>query len=177
MNNAKNNYIKRRIGNAANQKEMCREIKNLVNNKQQSKPETVIYNGIECNDNLENANLLNNYFVQSVKEINESIENVEYKNHITQVTTNFKFREVTIQELKAICKNLKNKPDFDRISPKIILEQWDLIGPAIHSVINESLRTGVFPETWKDAMVTPVEKIKNTNKCEEFRSINTRNKH
>ena len=172
VNNAKNNYIKNRIRNASNQKEMWKEIKKLVLKKPQIKPDMIIYDGNECSDDSENANNLNKYFVNSVKTINQSIDNVEYQNHIPQSTTNFKFREVSLQELKNICKSLKNKADFDKISPKIILDNWEILGPAIKCVINESLKTGIFPEAWKDSLVTPVEKILNTNKCEEFRPIN-----
>ena len=39
-------------------------------------------------------------------------------------------------------------------------------------IINRSLETGTFSENWKELMVTPVEKIKNTIKCEEYRPIN-----
>ena len=32
---------------------------------------------------------------------------------------------------------------------------------------------GIFPDNWEESMVTRIEKIKNTNKCEEYRSINS----
>ena len=28
--------------------------------------------------------------------------------------------------------------------------------------------TGIFPVNWKESLVTPIEKVNNTNKCEEF---------
>ena len=40
-------------------------------------------------------------------------------------------------------------------------------------IINKLLETGIFPDNWKESMVTPIEKIKNTNKCEQFRPMNS----
>ena len=40
-------------------------------------------------------------------------------------------------------------------------------------IINKSLETGIFPDNWKESMVTPIEKIKNINKCEDYRPINS----
>ena len=35
------------------------------------------------------------------------------------------------------------------------------------------METGILPENWKTSMITPIEKISRTNKCEEFRPINS----
>lgn len=60
---------------------------------------------------------------------------------------------------------MKNKVDCEKISFKIIIDQWNLIGETLLEVINTSLSMGEFTATWKDSMLTPVLK---TNKCEEF---------
>ena len=41
------------------------------------------------------------------------------------------------------------------------------------NIVNKSLETGVFPENWKTAMVTPMEKVAKTKRCDEYRPINT----
>lgn len=38
---------------------------------------------------------------------------------------------------------------------------------------NNSIVTGEFSQPWKECIVTPIEKVSNTNKSEEFRPINT----
>ena len=37
----------------------------------------------------------------------------------------------------------------------------------------KSLQRGGFPENWKTAMVTPIEKVAKTKRCDEHRPINT----
>ena len=38
--------------------------------------------------------------------------------------------------------------------------------------MNKSLETGSFPNNWKESIITPIEKVKNTIKCEDFRPTN-----
>ena len=40
-------------------------------------------------------------------------------------------------------------------------------------IINKSLETGIFPDNWRESLVTPIEKIRNSNKCDEFCPINS----
>lgn len=169
----KNNYINKQINNAKDQKQMWREIKNLVLKKNKTGIKDVIFNDIEYKDNYQMATQFNDYFVNSIKSINNTIENVQYINNIPVITTRFRFRAVTIQDLQNICKNMKNKPDFNNVTIKLIMDNWNIIGKSMREIINKSLETGVFPDSWKYSMVTPIEKIAKTNKCEEFRPINT----
>jgi hypothetical protein len=39
-------------------------------------------------------------------------------------------------------------------------------------IINASLVTGQFPNSWKTSIVIPIPKVQNMKKCEEFRPIN-----
>lgn len=172
IENEKNKYINNQINNAKDQKDMWREIKDLVLKKNKNVIQSVIFNNIEYKDNYNIASQFNNYFIQSIKEINDTIENVPYMNNIPLISTNLKFRAISLQELEIICKNLKNKSDFNRISKKILLDNWNVTGQYMLKIINESLNNGIFPENWKQTMVTPIEKIPKTNKCEEFRPIN-----
>lgn len=55
----------------------------------------------------------------------------------------------------------------------MILDNWSILGKAIINIVNKSLETGVFPENWKTSIITPIEKVSKTNRCEEFRPINT----
>lgn len=133
----------------------------------------MIFNQVEIKDNKQIASHFNNYFVKSIGTIRESIENVQYKNIIPMTNNHFKFRAINIAELKNIINELKNKPDYNKISTTIILDNWNLTGKVILNIINKSLQTGVFPKAWKETMVTPIAKVAKTNKCEEFRPINT----
>ena len=42
-----------------------------------------------------------------------------------------------------------------------------------HTCRISKLQSGEFPDSWKMAMVTPIQKIPKTKNCKEFRPINT----
>ena len=73
-------------------------------------------------------------------------------------------------ELENICRNMRKKKDYRRISIDIVLENWNTVGNILLRIITRKLETGIFKEDWKES---PVEKIRNTIKCEEYRPINT----
>ncbi|XP_067642338.1 uncharacterized protein gce isoform X1 [Eurosta solidaginis] len=169
----KNKYFKLKINSATNQKEMWRILKNLILSKDVKEISSIIYKNEEISDENEIADKLNKYFIESIELIDQSIDKEIYINNIDHCPETFHFKEIQICELKAICKKLKNKKDWNNVSPKIILDNWNVLGPFLTKLINHSLMSGVFPNEWKDSLVVPVEKIAKTKKCEEFRPINT----
>lgn len=173
--NDKFKYINNRINNAKDQKQMWNEIKSLVIKKPKNVIKSVIFNQVEYKDNLQIANKFNNYFVDSIKEIRDSIQKVQYVNNLTNKDKIFKFSAINILELKRIVKDLNNKPDFNQITKSMILDNWNTVGPILLSIVNRSLQYGEFPETWKVTKITPIEKILRTKHCEEFRPINSLN--
>ena len=88
----------------------------------------VIFNNIEYNINSEIVQNYNNYFVDSIKDIRCSIDDVQYKNQIPVINCRFKFRVISLSELKNICKTFKKKNDYKGISSNLILDNWDLVG-------------------------------------------------
>lgn len=85
IENEKNKYINNKINNADDQKQMWREIKDLVFKKKHNEIKNVIFNQVEYKDNIEIANQFNNYFVDSIISIRDSIENVQYENQINTI--------------------------------------------------------------------------------------------
>ncbi|XP_075167997.1 uncharacterized protein LOC142240182 [Haematobia irritans] len=171
--NTRNRYINSKINGAKNQKQMWRKIKDLVLRNEKSAIDNVIFNQIEYKDNRVIANKFNEYFVNSIRMIRDEIDDVQYQNRIHMTSTKFQFRTINMNELLTICKQLKNKPDFNHVSTTIIFDNWDKIGKMILKTINDSLERGIFPEKWKETMVIPIEKVQRTKKYEEFRPINT----
>ena len=76
-------------------------------------------------------------------------------------------------ELRNNCKTIKKKNDYRRISNNLVLDNWDLVGNIWLKIINKSLEMESFPDNWKESLVTSIDKFKNSNKCEEFRPINS----
>lgn len=173
INEAKNKYISDKIDYATDQKSMWQSIKNFVLNKPKAEIKEVIFNNIKFTDNIEIANKFNNYFVNSVAQINQGIPVQLYQNRIPSIhNIKFKFKKLTYTELRILINSLKNKKDMNNANVKMIKDSFDLIGENLLSIINKSMESGVFPEVWKESLVIPIEKIRNTKKCEEFRPIN-----
>lgn len=173
IQNEKNKYINNKINQATNQKQMWKEIKTLVLKKNNNVIQSVIFNHGEYKNNKEIASQFNQYFIESIQTIRQSIGNVQYINKIPLTNHKFKFRAISIDELKNICIGMKNKNDFNKIKPRMITDNWKLMGPMLLQIINKSLMSGVFPTSWKESMITPIEKVAKTKKCEEFRPINS----
>ncbi|CAB4041085.1 Hypothetical predicted protein [Paramuricea clavata] len=60
---------------------------------------------------------------------------------------------------------------LDKISTKLIKQAGDTITESLLEVFNISLRTGIFPDDWKFAKVTPIYKAENKTLCENYRPI------
>lgn len=56
---------------------------------------------------------------------------------------------------------------------EIWYDAMEYVAYFLTSIINESLATGVFPDEWEISKVTLIPKIKNTQKSNEFRPINS----
>ena len=59
------------------------------------------------------------YFVNSIKSINNTIEDTQYVNNLPVITNRFKFRAIKIEKIKNIWKSMKNKPDYNNVTIKI----------------------------------------------------------
>lgn len=84
------------------------------------------------------------------------------------------FETLQFEKLKNILGSIrKNTCDSDGISLRILKLSFETVGNHLLDLINISLKSGKFPESWKVATVVPVEKIKNSKLCDEYRPINT----
>ena len=116
IRNEKNKFISDKIANTRNQKEMCYKIKELVLRTPKNMIKSVIFNNIEYNINSEIAENFNNYIVDSIRDIRCSIDDVQYKDQIPVINCRFKFRAISLLELRNICKTIKKKNYYRRIS-------------------------------------------------------------
>jgi len=81
-----------------------------------------------------------------------------------------------MKKIKNILKELKNVGGgISGISKAILCDVCTVAGNCLLDVINTSTSSGLFPDKWKESIVTPVPKIQNTKMYNEFRPINTVN--
>ena len=85
------------------------------------------------------------------------LDEVQYKNQIPVI--NCRFRAILLLELGNTCKTIK-KTDYRRISNKLILDNWDFVANILLEILNKLLETEMFPNNWKESLVTSIEKTK-----------------
>ena len=82
------------------------------------------------------------------------------------------FKLMDTNGLKNIIFSLSNKGSPDDIDVCFVRECFDSIANPLLHIINSSILEGIVPNNLKISTVIPIQKIKGTNKCEEFRPIN-----
>lgn len=160
-------------------KKLWKVINNIMGKgKVQNSVKSISLNGIEI-EREECANELNNYFLSSVEEIVDNIEEPTMRDSSIptlvseQETDGFsEFKNISLAELKDIICKLPNKNGMEGISTEVLKNTFGAYGQELLEVINMSLTQGIFPENWKISTVIPVPKVKNTCKGEEHRPIN-----
>ena len=84
--------------------------------------------------------------------------NSSYINNINVNNNKFSFSSINCSivflHLNKLCRS--KATGFDNISAKIISECADLISVSLCDLFNKSLVSGVFPDDWKCARVTPL---------------------
>lgn len=173
LEKAKGSYINNKVNECTNQKDMWRTIKELVLKKDETQLREITINGKTISKELEMAEELNTFFVNSVLEIANSIQFVNYENLIDENPQyKFKFELLNISNLKETMKNMNNKKDHNFLTVKMLLDNFDVIGPHLHRMIIESFQTGIFPDSLKESCVVPIQKVKNTKNPNEIRPVN-----
>ena len=145
------------------------------------------------------ANLMNRFFSNVVEKLNirgyesemvydeslDSVENVisKFKNHPSivkikeniQIGVPFSFRLSNEADMNEMIKNLNpSKPTtFNNIPAKVLIENKDIVSKYICKFYNESIENMNFPETLKNADITPVFKKDEKTSKENYRPIST----
>lgn len=174
-----NQHIRNEITENVNDpKKLWTTLKSIIkeNNNNISSNDFIYFENVKCTDKKEIANNFNNYFVDSVKEINNNIgiiTNADFDISNTVEKNNcFKFIKITYTDLVKALKQMKSKSDPENIKMIALFDSVDIIGVTLVKIINDSFESGVFPENWKTTTIVPIPKVTKTRKCEEFRPIN-----
>lgn len=160
------------------EKEMWRTLKSLISGPKTTKNrEGVIFENCMEREDTKIAESFNNYFLDSIPVLSTHMEprlTGEILNNIETPIIKFEqFNLLDMRELRNIVNSLKNKKSsVDGISVKILKIAFEAIGDRFLQLVNSSLETGSFPKDWKLSTIVPIEKVRNTKKCEEYRPIN-----
>ena len=86
------------------------------------------------------------------------ISDLNYTNFLKQTDGKFEFTSITVEEVLSELKNLKGNKSSgpDNISPKCLKDSCYIIAPVSTIIFNQSLKTGIFPNDWALARVSPI---------------------
>ena len=119
------------------------------------------------------AEALNQHFVTVGPKLAEKLESKNDDDPLIKInaqTKKLKFKLIYV--LNAISK-LKNgkAPGPDKISTRLVKDSGDFVWKPLTMLYNSSLETGVFPDVWILASVTPIFKAGPRNDANNYRPI------
>lgn len=172
----RSDYYQRKLSAASgNQRETWKILKKIINGQQDEQLDAVEFDGNLAKNNYEIVTKFNEYYVDSVKQINESISEQSELGfvQINRVMESFKFKQVTQMDVTSVIKAILSKGDPELITKDILLDAMPIINPSFIDIVNTSFEQGKFMDKWKTSIINPSPKIPGTIKGEEHRPINS----
>lgn len=118
------------------------------------------------------ADVLNNFFIDSIAKINENIRKVPYEDAIHYDHEVMKDIIMPSKEdLHNILKKNKKKGSGE-LNSTVIKECWEELGDVVFRIVEKCINEGVMPDLLKSSTITPIPKVKGSYKPEDFRPIN-----
>ena len=137
------------------------DILNRHKNKR-SFPEYFMEDGSQITDKLEVANKFNAYFTQIGPKLANSIttpKNQSFRNYLTKKhKCTFEFKDINNDTVTKVIDSLKPKSSHghDGLSVSLMKQVKDVIVEPLKIIINQMLKTGIFPNPLKIARVIPI---------------------
>ena len=105
--------------------------------------------------------------------LNDNNNDLSYINNINVNNNKFSFSStnssIVFSHLNRLCRS--KATSLDNISTKIIRQYADLISVSLCDLFNTSLLSGIFPDDWKCARVTPLFKLGEASDLNNYRPI------
>lgn len=170
---AENKFVRNSIQEKrGDQKGMWKILKKLIKNNGKTKYECIEFYGIKKMNEKDIAENFNRFYIDSIREINDSITDVDFEEVIENCDSVFKFECISVHQLKSIIGNVNNKKDFEGVNKTFLLDSFDSIGEYLSIIVNDSMMMGDVASVWKESLVVPVIKVLNSIKCQDFRPVN-----
>ena len=122
----------------------------------------VEYCGQKSENSLEAAEIFNTFFSEIGTNLSKDVAEAEisYSDFLTETDKLFSFSETTPAHVYSLLSKLsKSKATGpDNIPTKLLKECPDLVCESLSLIFNQSFKTGVFPNDWKNARVSPLYK-------------------
>ena len=111
-------------------------------------------------DPIEISNILNTHFSKIGPSLASEIQNTSnnFTDYITLTEQYFQLAEVSCQEVFNLIQKIpSNKASgLDNISARLLKEASSIVTRSLTFIITLSITTGIFPNAWKRARVSPI---------------------
>ena len=121
------------------------------------------------------ANALNSHFneigTNLAKDMPQSSRMPE--SYFTFSNTEFNIQNVSITKVYKLLSTIKTSKSagYDRISGKLLSDAAEAIAPTLTAIFNASINTGIFPDDFKIAIISPIHKSGRKTNCDNYRPI------
>ena len=157
-------YNNTRVEQAKDENELWKIVKEITKPKEENKWSLKEENEI-ITDEADIAEIFNTFFIQKIQDIKENIDQSQAQDPTTKLKEDlkdknlkFSLRQVSEEKVLRTIKSMKSKRSSgaDELSQEqMILGAEEIVKP-LTIIINRSISEGIFPESWKKAIVTPV---------------------
>ena len=171
----KSNYHESKLNACKDYKKSWEVINELLNNALESATinELIVDGEKVLDDHI--AIELNKFFSSVGTRVAQYINpsDVDPLAFITPTSHNFQFQNISQDKIKNKIKQMKNTESsgYDKISVKLLQATGSAIVEPRTYIFNQSLETGIFPDDWKIAKVTPIYKSDKKTLCDNYRPI------
>ena len=170
-NTAKQDYYKNAFRNCSGDQRKTWKTVNELTSRKSNK--TVIneieYNGQKSENQTDVAEMLNSFFTEIGPNLSRHVTEVDnsFAEFLSETDKDFMFEKTTSTHVFSLPSKLcrSKATGLDNISAKLLRECPDLLAESLTIIFNQSLITGIFPNEWKSARVTPL--YKNSGKRTE----------
>ena len=160
-------YNSKRIEEANSDRELWRVANEAINPKKETQWNLKMKDDTYVTDEYQVAGLFNEFFVEKVEHLKASINPNLVEDPLTRLKEKMKknghkasldFREVSEKKMVEHLKKLKKKKSsgLDGLSQENLLLGANKLVCPLTKIINQSIREGIFPTSWKSAVVTPI---------------------
>lgn len=184
INKTKENYFQNKLFDAGTDLRKTWSIVNEITNNKQTKPrtiESIVVNNIEMHSKIEPkkiANAFNDHYIEIGHTLAKGITKMSNATDLllNSIPVNNKtifLTPTSESEIENIIKNLKNSHSTGEDNVKIITLKKtakQICVPLTH-IVNNTLKTGIFPDKLKKSIVIPIHKSGNRSTINNYRPI------
>ena len=145
-------------------------LKAFITTSQNSSVPTLEKDGNIYSDETDKANVLNNFFRDQILLTDQNARIPNIACYVNRFLSNL---VITPLEVESVLKSLPlgKAVGSNDVNNRILREIAHELSYPLCSLINQSLRLGIFPDIWKDALVCPIFKGRDPASVTNYRPI------